>query len=231
MTATGHAHGQELLALRWRLHAPIASFRNPLFAGVQVGLPVVPPSTVRGLLAAAAGGWARLGSLMVGIAFTAAGRGTDLETFHPLLANGRRPAPGKTGGPKPVDRDFLVGAELTLWIVADDLDRWAAAVRRPVWPLRLGRSQDLVHPSRPELVQLSRGRDAVQGGALVPSGAAAASGRLYRLPVAVSLDRRLARWGDFVWEGEPGRRAVPASGGAYADPDGSLVCPIGMDPP
>lgn len=227
MTAAGP--GPEPLALRWRLHAPVASFRNPLFAGVQVGLPVVPPSTVRGLLAAVAGGWAQLGSLMVGIAFTAAGRGIDLETFHPLLANGRRPPPGKTGGPKPLDREFLVGADLTVWILAGDLDRWAAAVRRPVWPLRLGRSQDLVHPSRPQLVRLSRGRDAVQGGALVPSGAAAASGRLYRLPVAVSVDRRLARWGDFVWDGESGGRTVLASGGAYADPDGNLVCPIGMD--
>lgn len=35
-------------ALRWRLHAPVASFRNPLFAGAQIGLPVVPPSTIRG---------------------------------------------------------------------------------------------------------------------------------------------------------------------------------------
>lgn len=231
MTAADQRSGHEPLALRWRLHAPVASFRNPLFAGVQVGLPVVPPSTVRGLMAAAAGGWAQLGSPAVGIAFTAAGRGTDLETFHPLLANGRRPAPGQTGGPKPVDREFLVGAQLTIWIVADDLDRWAAALRRPVWPLRLGRSQDLVHPFRPEPVRLSRDRDAVQGGALVPSGAASASGRLYRLPVAVSVDRRQARWGDFVWDGVPDGRVVPTSGGAYADPDGNLVCPIGMGAP
>ncbi len=231
MTVADQAPGPEPLALRWRVDAPVASFRNPLFAGVQVGLPVVPPSTVRGLLAAAVGGWARLGSPMVGIAFTAAGRGTDLETFHPLLASGRRPAPGKTGGPKPVDREFLVGAQLTIWIVADDPDRWAAALRRPVWPLRLGRSQDLVHPSRPELVRLSRDRDAVQGGALVPSGASGVSGRLYRLPVAVSVDRRLARWGDFVWDGEPDGRATPTLDGAYADPDGSLVCPIALDAP
>jgi CRISPR-associated protein Cas5t len=231
MTANGKSPGTEPLALRWRLHAPIASFRNPLFAGVQVGLPVVPPSTVRGLLAATVGGWTQLGSPRVGIAFTAAGQGTDGETFHPLLANGRRPPPGKTGGPKPTDREFLVGADLLLWIVADDLDRWAAALRRPVWPLRLGRSQDVVRLSRPQVVRLSRDQDAVQGGALVPSGVAAASGRLYRLPVAVSVDRRLARWGDFVWDGTPDGRVVPTGGGGYADPDGHLVCPIRMDEP
>lgn len=182
-------------------------------------------------MAAAAGGWERLGDLTIAIAFTAAGRGTDLETFHPLRADGKRFALGVKGGPKPVDRDFLIDAHVTIWIVADDLDRWAAALRRPVWPLRLGRSQDLVYPSRPEIVRLSGERDAVQGGALVPSGAAGAIGRLYRLPIAVSIDRRMTRWGDFVWNSEPDGRAVPTSAGAYADPDRNLVCPIRMDAP
>ncbi|WP_241003050.1 CRISPR-associated protein Cas5, partial [Streptomyces sp. CB01881] len=42
-------------ALRATFHAPVASFRDPLFPGITRILPVPPPSTVRGMLAAATG--------------------------------------------------------------------------------------------------------------------------------------------------------------------------------
>ncbi|MFD0883386.1 CRISPR-associated protein Cas5, partial [Streptosporangium algeriense] len=42
-------------AVRVELYAPVASFRDPMFPGVSRCLPVPPPSTVRGMLAAATG--------------------------------------------------------------------------------------------------------------------------------------------------------------------------------
>ncbi|MEU2258404.1 CRISPR-associated protein Cas5 [Nocardia xishanensis] len=164
-------------ALQVTVTAAVASFRNPLYAGVQVGLPCPPPSTITGMLAGAAGGW-------FGAAFTAAGAGTDLETYHPL--DGR----GRTTATTPKDREFLADVVLTVWLV-DDLDFWEAVLRRPVWPLRLGRSQDLAaaRTKRVELV-VTPGR---QGHAIVPESMSVA-GTLLRLPTVVSVDRARNRW-------------------------------------
>ena len=136
-------------ALEVEVTAPVASFRNPLYAGVQVGLPCPPPSTVGGILAAAAGGWPRVDPrLRFAMSFQALGSGEDLETYHPLDAAG-----GRTD-PTPKDRHFLAGVTLTVWLF-DDLAGWERALRRPVWPLRLGRSQDLA-TARTRRVELYR---------------------------------------------------------------------------
>ncbi|WP_067839627.1 CRISPR-associated protein Cas5 [Nocardia lijiangensis] len=172
-------------ALQVTVTAAVASFRNPLYAGVQVGLPCPPPSTIAGMLAAAAGGWDRVPiGLRFGAAFTAAGAGTDLETYHPLDGRGRATAA------TPKDREFLADVVLTVWLV-DDLDFWGDALRRPVWPLRLGRSQDLA-AARTERVELvaAAGR---QGHAIVPASMSVA-GTLLRLPTVLSVDRARNRW-------------------------------------
>lgn len=172
-------------ALEVTVTAPIASFRNPLYAGVQAGLPCPPPATVGGMLAAAAGGWPLVpAGTCFAASFTASGAGTDLETYHPLDARGRRTEP------VPKDRDFLAGVTLTLWIT-DDLGLWERALRRPTWPLRLGRSQDLA-AARTKRVQLTTG-NGIQRHAIVPAGVTTA-GTLMRLPTAVSTDRARTRW-------------------------------------
>ena len=78
-------------ALEISVTAPVVSFRNPLYSGVQVGLPCPPPSTVGGFLASAAGGWQRMPpGTRFAMTFAARGSGIDLETYHPLDARGSR---------------------------------------------------------------------------------------------------------------------------------------------
>ncbi|KWX03254.1 Metal dependent phosphohydrolase [Carbonactinospora thermoautotrophica] len=183
-------------ALEVTVTAPVASFRNPLYAGVQVGLPCPPPATVGGLLAAAAGGWDAVDpGLRFAMAFHARGKGVDLETYHPLDAT------GKKADPTPREREFLADVTLTVWLVHDpdqrvvtDLDLWQRRLRRPVWPLRLGRSQDLVGV-RTQLVELRPGPGR-QGAAVLPAGVTGYGARL-RLPTAVARDRSWTVWEDY----------------------------------
>lgn len=176
-------------ALELTVTAPVVSFRNPLYDGLQVGLPCPPPSTVGGMLAAAAGGWDQVpDDTRFAMAFHAAGSGTDLETYHPL---------GSPGTPTNVtikDRDFLARVTLTVWLT-DDIDLWTRAIRRPVWPLRLGRSQDLVTATT-ELVQLT-GAAGRQGHAIVPFDAPGAAGTAMRLTTVISDDRARFKWDSY----------------------------------
>ncbi|MFS0697988.1 CRISPR-associated protein Cas5 [Streptomyces nitrosporeus] len=176
-------------ALEIVVTAPIVSFRNPLYAGLQVGLPCPPPSTVGGLLAAAAGGWERVPEhTRFAMTFHAAGTGTDLETYHPLGS------PGTSTNTTIKDRDFLALTTLTLWLV-EDIDFWEQALRRPVWPLRLGRSQDLVN-ARAHRVELLT-QPGTQGHAVVPDDLPGAVGTRMRLTTAVAADRSRTRWNGY----------------------------------
>ncbi|GAB2606989.1 hypothetical protein GCM10027168_44810 [Streptomyces capparidis] len=211
----------------WRLdfHAPVASFRDPLFPGVTRGLPVPPPSTVRGMLAAATGRQAE--NMPLGMAAWSQGAGVDTETYHPIAADGGNPAAagrvraGK-GGTTIRDRPFLTGVHLTVWLPHPDGERIARALRRPVHALRLGRSQDLVHPLEARRVTLRPRDRASVGYALAPSdGHQAPAAMVLRLAASVSTDRLHTVWQDYLWcdvaEGEQPVR------GAYADDEGQAV--------
>lgn len=205
-------NGRPAVAVRWELTAPVASFRDPLFPAVQLGLPFPPPSTVRGLLAAACGDHSRLDSGgQFAYTFTADGFASDLETWHPLLAG------GKAADPKPMRREFLTGVHLSVWLLDVDTDRWLQRLRRPVWPLRLGRSQDLPAATRPEPVNLSAQPEAVQGAAVVPADdGVTVDGRRYRVSGAIDPTSRLTSWTACIYDPDPQlrRRTVTA-------PDGS----------
>ncbi|MGH3936744.1 MAG: CRISPR-associated protein Cas5 [Pseudonocardiaceae bacterium] len=198
-------------ALDVEVRAPVVSFRNPLYAGVQVGLPCPPPATVGGMLAAAVGGWGQVpGDLRFGMAFTAAGQGIDLETYHPLDASGTK------ADPTPKDRPFLAEVTLRVWLFAD-LQRWERALRRPVWPLRLGRSQDLA-TARTRRVALvpQAGR---QGNAVLPAELTTA-GTLLQLPTAISLDRSRTQWHAYRYH----HNGSPAQvDGGWVTEDGQVV--------
>lgn len=176
-------------ALELTATAPVVSFRNPLYAGMQVGLPCPPPSTVGGMLAAAAGGWDRVPThTRFAMAFQAAGAGSDLETYHPLGA------PGTPTNATIKDRDFLAQITLTAWFT-EELDFWERTLRRPAWPLRLGRSQDLVavRTRRIPLVEAA----GVQGHAIVPHDIPHARGTLMRLTTVISVNRDRFLWGSY----------------------------------
>lgn len=199
-------------ALEVTVTAPVASFRNPLYAAVQYGLPCPPPATVGGLLAAAAGGWGAVPpDTRFAMAFRAAAAGEDLETYHPLAAKGNKP------DPKPVTRHFLVDVELTVWLT-ERVEWWRRVLRRPVWPLRLGRSQDLA-AARTGVVGLTEGIGR-QDWALLPRDVAS-SGLDLQLPTAVSLDRARTRWDTYRYRAEGWARPVVAPG--LVDPTGRAV--------
>ncbi|MDX3213986.1 CRISPR-associated protein Cas5 [Streptomyces sp. ME02-6991-2B] len=179
-------------ALEVTVTAPVVSFRNPLYSGVQVTLPCPSPATVGGMLAAAAGGWGEVDpQLSFAMAFHARGKGTDLETYHPLDAS------GKKASPSPRPREFLADVTLRVWLF-DDLELWQRRLRRPRWPLRLGRSQDLVGITlRPVVVRAEPG---TQGPAVRPAGPGVMPGMLLRLPTAVATDRARTRWDSYRFD-------------------------------
>jgi CRISPR-associated Cas5-like protein len=234
------------LALRVRIDAPIASFRDPMFGGIQAGLPVPPPSTVRGLLAAAHGSFQQLdqlGPLQLALAVRIGGEGEDLETYHPLTADGLRRWPGTEQGPRPLTRPFVIDLELTLWVLTanpddpQDLQRHARALRRPVWPLRLGRSQDLIRPGPVDIVPLTPATTGMQGHALVPLHTVAqatppARGDEYRLPTWVALDRLRSRYQDFIWSRDGGSQLGQVHGALTepTNPQRQLIWPVRCDP-
>lgn len=188
-------------ALEIEITAPVVSFRDPLYSGVQVGLPCPPPSTVAGVLASAAGGWHRMPvATRFAMAFSARGGGVDLETYHPLDARGTKT------DPTPKDREFLAEAQLHVWLL-EDLDLWEQSFRRPVWPLRFGRSQDLASARTRRLVlEAGPGR---QGYALVPADVATAGKRM-RLPNAISEDRARTRWESYRYAATGNEDEIPS---------------------
>ncbi|MBB5936400.1 CRISPR-associated protein Cas5 [Streptomyces zagrosensis] len=202
-------------ALQATFTAPVASFRNPLYTGMQIGLPCPPPSTVGGMLAAAAGGWQHISpTFQFAMAFHAQGHGVDLETYHPLDAKGRPTTP------VPKDREFLAFPTLTVWIT-DQPDRWHHILRRPTWPLRLGRSQDLVglHLEAIELAQ-----DAGQQRSAVVQDMPGTSGTALRLPTAIRLDRTRTLWG--TYRHDPTGTASTTVPDSYRTPTGQAVSPL-----
>jgi CRISPR-associated Cas5-like protein len=210
---------EEIEAVRAEFIVPVASFRDPMFPGVTRCLPVPPPSTLRGMLAAATGRASE--PVPLGMSAWAEGGGNDAETYHPVNADGSNPAVGGRvraikGGMTIRDRPFLAMVHVTVWVPRPDSLRIAAALRRPVWGLRLGRSQDVVYLRSLAQVMLSPAGEAVVGHALAPVGGHADAGALtVRLSQAISQDRLTGEFGDFLWCAEPaGRQAVA---GAYRD--------------
>ena len=183
--------------------APVTSFRNPLFSSVTHTLPCPPPSTVAGMLGAARGGVQHLPRpTRFAYAFHAEGQGVDLETYHPLTGAGAKRGYGQKGGPKPAERGFLYGCELHVWL-QDDLDGWERALRAPVWPLKLGRSQDLIDAPRVTRVPLQRTTEARLGDAVVPVERLAQplppGPQRIRMPAEVSTDRERTRWVECIY--------------------------------
>lgn len=228
MTLVHQTPQESLTAWRMDFFAPVASFRDPLFPGLTRGLPVPPPSTVRGLLAAMTGEDAE--PVTLGMAAWSEGAGTDGETFHPIAADRSKPAlrgrvgTGK-GGMTFRERPFLADVHLTVWVPGADGARVAAALTRPRWPLRLGRSQDLVHPVRgtARAVTLRPAARAAVGHALAPvDGHELGSAHLHRLASAVSPDRLTTTWADYLWCDLPTGRLATVRG-AYADEEGQAV--------
>jgi CRISPR-associated Cas5-like protein len=196
-------------AVRAEFFAPAASFRDPMFPGVARCLPVPPPSTLRGMLAAATGRPAEL--VPLGVSAYAEGGGIDDETYHPVSTDGGNPPSGGRvravkGGMTIRQRQFLAWLHVTVWIPEPDARRIAAALRRPAWALRLGRSQDLACVQSLTRVVLRPAAEAIVGHALAPPGGHADPGAVtIRLAAQVSQDRLVTAYRDYLWCAEPAR--------------------------
>ena len=94
---------------------------------------------------------------------------------------------------------------------------WERVLRRPVWPLRLGRSQDLAS-ARTRRVQLTGGPGS-QGQAITPAGLTQA-GTLLRLPTVVSTDRARTRWDVYRYAATAGDQEIA---GDWVTADGQAV--------
>lgn len=142
---------------RVKIIAAITSFRYPHFlVGRQVSFDMPPPSTIYGHIVSAVGDWIEPAPLRFAYTFSFISKGSDLEYQH-IISRGppdkltreqsasfrewRAQNPLSVGGSiQPTLRDFLFQTELTLYLVPATL---ASAFSSPVFPVVLGRSQDL----------------------------------------------------------------------------------------
>ena len=164
------------------IHAPVVSFRYPHFlVGRQVSYDMPPPSTVYGHLASALGQWPDPRPLQFAYEFTFVSKGFDLEHQHIIwpgrpdklsteesarLRTWQKSYPLAVGGAvQPTPREFLFDANLTLYLQPADV---AAAFRSPVFPVVLGRSQDLAAILSAQEINLVSARGAYFENTLLP---------------------------------------------------------------
>jgi CRISPR-associated protein Cas5t len=130
------------------VEALTASFRHPHFLiGRQLTFEAPPPSTIHGLLAAAAGDYPDPASFEFGYIFSAAKKASDLEKQHVIYRQGGKLESDGVIYPKniegsiqPYEREFLFRPRLELYLDPPEL---ADVFLTPAYCLSLGRSQDL----------------------------------------------------------------------------------------
>ncbi len=134
--------------LKIELEAPVCSFRYPHFlVGQQLTFDMPPPSTIYGHVCSAVGEWLPRDSFKFAYRFTYGAKGEDLEKQQILsVAGGKFDSAGQTYAKSttfsenPVVREFLFNVKLTLYIDRTD---FFEAFNNPIFPVILGRSQDL----------------------------------------------------------------------------------------
>lgn len=167
-------------AYRVTLSGWTASFRHPqLVTGMQPTLPLPPPSTIYGLVAAATGEWVDPRACRLAYVFTHEGKARDLETIYQF---------GKSDNAKSnvVFREWLT--DWRLWLYFEER-AWADAFTAPVFPLLLGRQQELAHVEsvQPEVIELERASTTLHGAA-VPFPFWSAAGMVMALPLVMSAE-------------------------------------------
>jgi CRISPR-associated protein Cas5t len=171
-------------AFRVALNGWTASFRHPqLVTGMQPTLPLPPPSTVYGLVAAAAGRWVDPDDCSLAYVFESSGRARDLETIYQF-------GNSASASSNVVLREWL--ADWKLWLYFAE-SSWAASFEEPVFPLTLGRQQELAHVEANagglvvQEVELSRAPTVLRGTA-VPFPSLEAAGVVMALPLVMTTD-------------------------------------------
>ena len=117
-----------------------SSFKYPnLISGFQPTLEVPPISTVLGLINAAAGKYVKHEKLKIGYYFEFEAKQIDLETIYQIEAHDKG-YPKNATKSNIIKREFLFNNHLILYLQNEELVDY---FRLPVYPLLLGRSNDL----------------------------------------------------------------------------------------
>lgn len=162
-----------------------ASFRHPqLVTGAQPTLPLPPPSTIYGLIAAASGRWVDPDECRMGYVFRSSGNARDLEKIYQFQKS-------SSASSTVIYRDWLTDWRLCLYFTEP---KWAENFLSPVFPLTLGRQQELAHVETGESeetvseIELQSERT-VLGGTVVPFPKfPEAFGLVMALPLVMSPD-------------------------------------------
>lgn len=165
---------------RVKLNGWTASFRYPQFVtGMQPTLPLPPPSTVYGLVAAAVGQWVDPQVCRLAYVFKHEGKARDLETIYQFSKS-------NSAGSNVIFREWLTDWQLWLYF---EQSEWANAFIEPVFPLLLGRQQELAHVEgvQPETVVLEEASTTLYGTA-VPFPFWSAAGIVMALPLVMSAE-------------------------------------------
>lgn len=202
------------------LEALTASFRYPHFIwGTHPTYDLPPPATLYGLLCAAAGRWLEPAGIRVGLAFTAAGKGTDVEHIHAIEpGGGQRQGAGGTwpvnvaGTVNPLQREFFLFPTLTLYLYPAHLGEH---FRRPRLPLALGRSQDLAAVTEVRLLDLQPAASAYYAHTLLPRGWRRGRGVAMAMPRFIDPETRHAY---FEWYVVTRQADVRTAGEHWVDP-------------
>jgi len=175
---------------RVELNGWTASFRHPqLVSGTQPTLPLPPPSTIYGLVSAAMGSWVDPSDCRLAYVFQHVGQARDLETIYQFSNS-------TSAKSNVVWREWLT--DWTLWLYVVDA-AFARAFERPVYPLVLGRQQELAYAAGFREITLAQRLTRLQGTA-VPFPMQGASGMLLALPLAMSPDIPRRPLGVRIWQ-------------------------------
>lgn len=194
-------------AYRVALSGWTASFRHPqLVTGMQPTLPLPPPSTIYGLVSAAAGRWIDPAECPLAYVFRAQGEATDLETIYQFSNSSDAKS-------NVILRQWLTDWQLWLYFTER---HWAECFQTPVYPLLLGRQQELAgveagpDGSAVTEVDLAQATTTLYGTAL-PFPFWEAAGMVMALPLVMSPDLPRQAIGVRPWQlvREPVRLAHP----------------------
>jgi CRISPR-associated protein Cas5t len=156
-----------------------ASFRYPnLISGYQPTLEVPPISTVLGLINAAAGKFVTYKNEKIGYYFEFDSTGIDLETIYQMDGNGRTTK--NIAKSNIIRRQFLFNPRLVLYTSNITI---ASYFRKPVYPILLGRMNDLASVEKISEVELSPVKDSLEiKGQIIPTFPFRLAGQIQALP-------------------------------------------------
>ncbi|MDR1895409.1 MAG: type I-B CRISPR-associated protein Cas5b [Prevotellaceae bacterium] len=129
-----------------------SSFKYPnLISGFQPTLEVPPLSTVLGLINSASGKYIKPSYLNIGYYFEFEAKSVDLETIYQIEAH-EKGYPKNSTKSNVINREFLFNNHLILYVQEKEISDY---FRLPVYPLLLGRSNDLATVNEIKEIELT----------------------------------------------------------------------------